>query len=97
MSDRDDEFREKLKGLGLEKVEHLRTKGVYGERKLRIVKEWITSQERERSESFREEDLGIKRYAASRQNIAAIAAIIAALMTIIGVIVSIITLDLSVF
>ena len=97
MGDTDDEFREGLKSLGLEEVRRKCADGIYGERKQRIVDEWIESQERERSESSREEDLGIKRYAASRQNIAAIAAIIAALMTIIGVIVSIITLDLSVF
>ena len=90
MSDRDDEFREKLKRLGLEDVRRKRANRNYGERKQRVVDEWIESQERERSESSRKEDLGIKRYAASRQNIAAIAAIIAALMAIIGVIISII-------
>ena len=56
-----------------------------------IVDEWIKSQKRELSESFREEDLGIKRYAARMQKIAAIAAITLAAMAIIGVIVSIIT------
>ena len=90
MSDRDDELLGKLKSLGLEEVRRRRAQGVYGERKIAIVDEWLESQERERSESSREEDLGIKRYAASRQNIAAIAAIIAALMAIIGVIISII-------
>ena len=91
MSDRDDEFREKLKSLGLEEVRRLRAKGVYGERKRPIIDEWIESQERELSESFREGDLGIRRYAASMQKIAAIAAIILAAMAIIGVMVSIIT------
>ena len=91
MSDRDDEFKEKLESLGLEAVRRLRAEGVYGQRKRPIVDEWIESQERERSESFREEDLGIKRYAASMQKIAAIAAIILAAMAIIGVMVSIIT------
>ena len=90
MSYRDDEFQEKLKSCGLEEVRRRRAHRIYGERKQRIVDEWIESQERERSESSREEDLGIKRYAASRQNIAAIAAMIAALMAIIGVIISII-------
>ena len=90
MSDRDDDLREKLDYLGLDKVRQRRAQCVYGERKRPIVDEWIESQERELSESLREEDLGIKRNAATAQKTAAIAAIIAALMAIIGVIISII-------
>ncbi len=94
MSDRDDDLREKLEALGIEEVRRLRAKGVCGERKRPIVDEWIASQERELSESFREEDLGIKRYAATTQKTAATTQKIAAIIAMIGVAVSIIILFL---
>ena len=97
MSDRDDEFLGKLKSLGLEEVRRKRADRIYGERKQRIVDEWIESQERERSESSREEDLGIRRYVATTQRTAATTQKILAAIAIIGVTVSIIALFISVF
>ena len=87
--DEENRFWKKLDALGPEEVRRRRAQGIYGEKKQRLVDEWIASQERKLSESVREEDLGIKRYAATTQKIAAIAAIIAATMAIIGVAVSI--------
>ena len=94
MSDRDDDLRGKLEALGIEEIWRLRAKRVYGERKRPIVDEWIASQERELLESFREEDLGIKRYAATTQKTAATIQKIAAIIAMIGVAVSIIILFL---
>ena len=90
MGDRDDEFREKLQGLGLEDVLRLRAKGVYGERKRPIVDEWIASQERELSESSRQEELDIKRRNATVQITTAVVQITTAVMAIIGTMFSVI-------
>ena len=103
MSDRDDEFQEKLKSCGLEEVRRRRAHRVYGEKNLAIVDYWIDSQERKFSEeaserglSLRSEEIDIAREAKKAATDAATAAIIAAIAASVGMMMSIISLGLSV-
>ena len=104
MSDLDNDFREKLKSLGLEEVRRRRAHGDYGERKLAIVNYWVDSEERKLSEeaselnlSMRSEEIDIARRAKNAADRAAMAAIIAAIAASAVMIITVISFILSVF